>query len=387
MFAVAVVAALALGVGAAATTFTLLNAIILRPLPYPESDRLVALRHAAPRLGVGAAGQSATSYLHYREHNRTFEDIGAYIENVVSITEDGDPERVRVALVTPGVFSILRVVPHLGVPFTAAHAAADGPAPVMISHGLWQRRYGGDPAVIGRTIELNRTQREIIGVLPPGFDFPDPRTQVWYVLAVEPEGAGLGEPYLSAIGRLRRGATPEAAALDLQQLLGGIPGIPPDLLRAGGWRPTVEPLRAALIEDVRKPLVILLFTALLVLVLACANATNLVLVRAGRYSHEVAVERALGASGRDLASRFLTENVLLAGAAGVAGAGLVYAAVRSGPVLFEPGSIPRLHEVDLDGAAIAFTVGLTLLLGGVLPSRPPGTADSGRPRDGRLVQD
>jgi putative ABC transport system permease protein len=115
----------------------------------------------------------------------------------------------------------------------------------MISYGLWQRRYGGDPAVIGRTIELNRAPREIIGALPPGFDFPDPRTQVWYVFAVEPEGAGLGEAYLSAIGRLRRGATPEAAALDLQQLLRGIPGIAPDLLRDGGWRPTVEPLRAA----------------------------------------------------------------------------------------------------------------------------------------------
>ncbi|HEX8692969.1 MAG TPA: ABC transporter permease [Longimicrobium sp.] len=381
-FTAAAVLTLALGIGATAAVFTLVDAVLLRPLPYPAAERLVALRHAAPGLDVADAGLSDGTYLHYRAHNRVLEAMGVWVENVVNAT-DGDPERVQVALVTPGVFGALGVTPALGRLFTPDDALPDATPVVVISHAFWMRRYGGDPGIVGRSIELNRLPRKVVGVLPPAFDFPRPETQVWYALPVQATESGIHALYLGSVGRLRPGVSPAAAEADLRRLTAALPeaygDATPELLRESGLRPVVVPLKEALVGDVRPALMILLCTAAFVLLIACANVATLFLARAERQQGEVAVERALGAGGVDLAARFLGEAMLVAGAGAALGLALAEVAVRA-RFGFAPGEIPRLHEVRVSAATMAL-----VLTAAVVAAALPATLGLLRAARGRLT--
>lgn len=368
-FTLTVVATLGLGIGATTAVFTLVDAVLLRPLPYAASDRLVMVQHTAPGFGVKVGGQSDGTYLHYEKGNHSFEAMGAFLENLVTLTDRDDPEQIPVALVTPGVFSILGVKPALGRLFTEADANSDGPSGVVMSHEMWVSRYGADPAIVGRTVEVNRRKREVLGVLPPGVGFPKRQTRLWYAMPVEGSKAAVRNLYMGTVARLRPGVTPEAAQRDLDGLVRTLPeaypDVTPQLLSEGQFRARVVPLKEAVIGDVRPALLLLLCTAGFVLLITWANVANLFLVRAERQRKDVSVERALGASRGDLARRFLSESVLCTAAGGALAIVLAMACVRWRFGLQE-GQIPRLEDVRVSGAVIGAMVAVSLLSGALL---------------------
>lgn len=368
-FTLTVVATLGLGIGATTAVFTLVDAVLLRPLPYADSERLVVVQHTAPGFGVEVGGQSDGTYLHYDKGNRSFQAMGAYLENVVTLTDRDDPEQIPIALVTPSVFSILGVKPKLGRLFTEADAASDAPSGVLMSHEMWVSRYGSDPNIVGRTVEVNRRQREVVGVLPPGVAFPKRETRLWYAMPVEGSKAAVRNLYMGAVARLRPGVTPEAAQKDLDALVRTLPeaypDVTPQLLSEGQFRARVVPLKEDVIGDVRPALVLLACTAAFVLLITWANVANLFLVRAERQRRDVSVERALGARGGDLARRFLGESVLCTAAGGMLGIALALACVRW-RFGMQDGQIPRLEDVRVSGGVLGAMAALSLLSGVLL---------------------
>ncbi|HEU4559062.1 MAG TPA: ABC transporter permease [Longimicrobium sp.] len=398
-FTLTVVATLALGIGATTAMFALVDAVLLRPLPFPAAERVVAVQHTAPGVGVEEGGQSDGTYLHYRGGNRVFEAMGAYVENVVNVTDGADPERLQVAMATPSLFAVLGSHPHRGRLFTEADAALDAPAVVVISHGLWTRRYGSDPAIVGRTIELNRLPREVVGVLPPGFDFPRAETQVWYNMPVEAASSGISDLYLTSVARLKPGVSAADAERDLARLLPGLSDAyadaTPDALAKAQLRPRVIPLRELMIRDARPALVLLFCTACFVLLIALANVANLFLVRAEARRREAAVERALGATRGELVRRSVAEALLLSAMGAAVGMGLAAAAVEA-RFGFGEGQIPRLAEVRITALVVAVAVGITLaaglLLGAISAARigraelSPALKGGGRSTTGRESQ-
>ena len=371
-FTVTAVLTLALGIGATTAMVALVNAVLLRPLPYPDAGRLVAIGHALPGVGIEDAGQSEGTYQHYRKHNRAFDQIGVYFENFVNLTTGGaQPERLRVALVTPSVLSMLGVAPQLGRLPTADDAnRPDGG--VLISHGLWVRRFGSDPAIVGRTIELNLTHapdgarglRAVVGVLPPGFDFPHPGTQVWYSGGAEASRARIRDLYLTGIARLRPGVSPAEGEADLRRLVPSLPeaygDATPELLRSTGLTPVVRPLKEAVVGDAAATLWILLGGVALVLAVALANVTILFLARADHRRRETALRAALGAGRTRIARHVLGESTILAAFGGGLGLFIADAAIDL-LIATAPGNIPRLHEVRLDASVLAIAAGITLL--------------------------
>ncbi len=367
-FSAATVATLGLGIGATSATFALIHAVLLEPLPYVDADRLVAVRHAAPGWGVADGGQSEGTYLHYRMNNRSFDDFGVYVENVVTITDGETPERIPVALASASLFSVLDVRPAIGRTFTPSDDEPGAPPIVVISNGLWVRRYGADPGVLGRTIELNRLTFQIAGVMPPGFDFPRPETQVWYNMSPNAANARVRTLDLAGVAKLKRGVTPKQAAIDLQRLVPSLEDAYPearDVLRDAQLRALVIPLKTAIVADARPGLVILFCTASVVLLVAWANLATLFLVRAERQRKDVAVERALGAAGVDLARRILSEPLVLAVLGSALGLACAYAGVVS-RFGFDAGQIPRLDRIQVNGPVIAFTATLLMVSGVVL---------------------
>jgi putative ABC transport system permease protein len=366
-FAVPAVATLAIGFGALLAIFTLADAVLLRPLPYADSDRIVVLRHALPGFGIADAGQSDGTFVHYREAARSFESMGAYFDRELSITDGAAPERVLAALVTPGVLDVLQLRPLLGRAFTAEDVTPEGR--VLLSYELWQRRFGGDPGIVGGHIEVNGTRREVLGVLPRGAAFPTPATQLLFATSIGADRAGLRDMYFSAIARLRPGVTPALAEAELSRLAGTLgdrfADAPPELLAEAGFTPRVRRLKDEVTGDVRPALVLLLCTAAFVVLIALANVANLALVRAEHQRAEVAVERALGAGGGAVVLRFATESALVT--FGGAALGLALAALAVGMRFgFEPWQIPRLHEVALTGRTVGLALACAALAGAAL---------------------
>src|SRR5438876_691724 len=231
-FSVPVALTLALGIGASAAVFALVNGILIRPLPYREADRLVVIRHAASRIDLPMNGISPGAADYYRAHNRVFEEIGMYVEHVRTLSDLGDPERVQTALVTPGVFSVLRTATSAGrlIGPTDYEPPAGNVAGVvrgvLVSHDLWVRRYGADPSLIGRTIEIDRLRLRVVGIAEPGFHFPHAETQVWmawgWPTAVASRASLSGLAY-GSIARLKPGVSRADAERDLQRLVGTMP--------------------------------------------------------------------------------------------------------------------------------------------------------------------
>jgi predicted permease len=379
-FAVPAAATLGLGIGATAAIFALVHAVLLRPLPYHEPDRLVAVHHVAPGFGLTDGGLSDGTYAHYRARNRAFDEMGSYFDRVLSVTDGDTPERLRAALVTPSVFAVLRARPARG---RLCHDPAPvDPIEVVLSHDLWVRRFGADPAVVGGTIELNRVPRAVVGVMPRGFDFPHRDTQLWFCMPVDTAEAQLRSFHQTGIARLRAGVSPERARAELQRLVpllaDAYPDVTPELLEEAKLTAVVVPLKDAMLRDVRPALVLLLCTAALVLLISWANVANLFLVRAEHRRREIAIARALGASTRDLARRLLAESTTLAAAGGALGLALAWmgVAARFG---FEPGGIPRLHEVRVDGMVVGATAALSLLAGLLLGAVSLARADIAEP--------
>jgi predicted permease len=375
-FSVPTIATIALGIGIATAVFTLVNAVLLRPLPYPDADRLVQVTHVAPGAELAVTGLSVGIYLHYRAHSRTFEDIATWMEHSRTLTDVDAPEHVQVAMVTPSLFAVLGATPHIGRFPTAADFEFGSSNGVLISHDLWVRRYGADPAIVGRTIEIDRRRDVVVGVAQRGFHFPDPETQMWLGWSPEEMLAGFGGPrasvdglYMNGVARLKRNASPDDIEHDLDRMVRTLPDAYPDVtaeqLERMRFRAVVTPLKHAVVGDMRAALLLLLGTAGFLLLITWANATNLSLVRAERQRREVAVERALGASELRLARRFLSESIVIAVIGGALGLALAYVAVdvRFG---FEPGQIPRLREVAIDRASLGLACAIAIVTGVLL---------------------
>ncbi|MGH7528826.1 MAG: ABC transporter permease [Gemmatimonadales bacterium] len=371
-FAVAAALTLAIGVGGASGIFALVDAVLLRPLPYPDPDRLVAVMHSAPGLGLSEAGHSYGTYHHYRDNSRMLQDFAVYHEGVVELSGGGEPERVRVAVVTPSFFSTLGVAPAKGRPFGPADGSPGAPSVVILGHDLWTRRYGADPGIVGRTVDLNRAPSEVVGVMPRGFGFPRPETEVWWASDFPAmRGAWLSQLSLSGLARLTSSASPESAERELNGLVPTLAVTPSGAqeVEDAGLAVHVESLHDATVGDLANVLWFILAAMVLVLAIAGANVASLFLVRAEERRVEMTVRAALGAGSAERVRLFLMEGVVLGAIAGVLAVPLA-AWLVEGVKAFGPTDLPRMHEVGFGMRYAMLTLGIALFLGAILSAAP-----------------
>jgi putative ABC transport system permease protein len=376
VFTLSAALTLALAIGANATIFAVVQRVVLNPLPYPESDQLVRLEHGSARINV-LSGIGMTTGLYYQyQRAQTLEGVAIYRAGESTMVGTGEPERIHVARTTTTLVSVLRVPPARGRWFTEEEGTPGAPLVTILSHGLWTRRFGGDPDVIGTSITLDGVPATVIGIMPASFAFPDPRTEAWLPAAIS-RATGFGLPFgYVGVGRLRPGPTVASARAELNALIADLPqaypgdlGVLGNLAGDGGLQSTAITQKEATVGDIARALWILLAAVGVVLLVACANVANLVLVRSDARRREVAVRRALGASGGGIARFFLTESILLSAAGGVIGLFLAAGAVRL-LVAWGPATLPRLGEIRLDTVAIVFTFVLSLLVAVAFGSVP-----------------
>jgi predicted permease len=369
-----VILTLGVGIGAPTTIFSLINGVLLKPLPYDEADRLVGVWNTAPGLGYDRIPQSAALNLMYAEEHQIFEDVGVWTRRGVAITGTGAAEELTAIVVTDGVLPALRVQPVLGRGFIKADDSPGAPRTVILSHRYWHTRFGGDPGVLGQTIRIDGAQREIIGVMPRDFRFLQHDPVLFLPFQWDPAQLSLGNFSYESLGRLQPGVDIPRATAELAPLVfAGVErfpgGIPEDVLREARWGPNLQPLKATVVGDVGEVLWVLLGTAALVLLVACANVANLFLVRGEVREREVAVRNALGADRGQIAAGFLSDSIVL----GLLGGAVGLVLAKGGLQLlkgFSSDDIPRLSEISLDPAIFAFAFLLAILAGvsfGVLP--------------------
>lgn len=394
-----VVLTLAVAIGANTAIFSVVEGVLLQPLPYPHEDRIVRVAATvyASRAGRGDRGNAFADrgYWHFANNQRSFEKFGGWWgPEQLPLTGEGPPRQVDVAQMTLSAFEVLGVLPAIGRLPTPEEDAPGGPTVVLLSHDLWVSQYGSDPAILGRTVELNGTPRQVIGIMPASYTFPSfyGRTldvEGWIPMQLDPASTNVGSVYINAIGRLARGVTIEAATDDARGLASrlGEAGYPASWLETifdGGA--VVRPMRDYVVEDARRPLLIVLGTVGLVLLIACSNVANLLLVRAESRRQENAVRMALGSGRARLTRQMLVESTLLALIGGAAGVVLAHAGTRALPSFGPASGFPRLGEVAVNGTVLAFTAVVSVLTGvlfGVLPAfRSSSAVSLGALRDG-----
>ena len=365
-FTIVAVVTLALGIGANTAIFSLVNSILLRPLPYREPDRLVHLIQSSPKLDLATWGVSQADFAAYREQNHTLESVALFNSGGTNLTGVGEPERLAVTNSTADFFKVLGVSPILGRAFDQGEDSAGRNGVCVISYGLWQRRFGADPNIVGRTLSLNNTPTQIIGVMPADFKFPRVEIDLWIPLAFDEKRTA---PYFyQVIGRLKTDAQLAQAQADTTQVLQNygrqhsntseFVGIP----EGNGPRTIVRPLKEVIVGKTEKPLLVLLSAVALVLLIACANVANLLLARATARTREMAVRVSLGATRWRIARQLLTESLLLSAVGAVAGVGIAAYGIRLVNKLPIAG-IPRIEEASLNGRVLAFTAALTIFTG------------------------
>ena len=362
-FTVSTVVTLALGIGAAASVFSVVNGVLIKPLPFDSPDRLVSVWHTAPGLNAPRLGSATGLHHFYTEQARSLERGAAFRPTQVNLSGGDTPRRVAALQASPSLFPVLRTQPHLGRLFRDEEGRPGASRVTILSHRLWTTDFGADPAIVGRTVEIEGRTIEVVGVMPAGFAFPTPDVSLYLPLRSDPMDFG-GFNVLS-IARLDDEVTVEAAQGELSQLLPRMPDrfgeITPEMLQSTGLGVVVEPYAASLVGDIRAALLILLGTVGFVLLIACANVANLFLVRAEGRSREIAVRTALGASRGALVGHFLVESVLLVSTGSVIGLILTWLAVRSMQAVGSV-NVPRLNEVSVDLTVVGFVVALTLVV-------------------------
>jgi predicted permease len=374
-FTAIVVITLALGIGVNTAIFSLVDGILLRPLPYDHPDRLVRIVQSQRQLGLDTWNLSQGSFAALRDNTHSLEAVAAYSTSGANLTGDGDPERVSICNVSADFFKVFGLSPVLGRAFRAGEDTPGKNAVCIISFGFWQRRFGADPSTIGRSLNLNSAATEVIGVMPSGFSFPRPEIEMWTPIALNPTRSA---PYfLRAIGRLGPGVSQSGVEAETTGVLWDYARQHPDIsesripLDQGSTLKTiVTPLKQAIVGNTKKPLLILLCAVGLVLLIACANVANLLLARATSRVREIAVRFALGATPSRVARQLLTESLVLAFVGAAVGVMLAWVGVRMLDRLPIDG-IPRIEAVTVDGRVLAFTAGLALLTGllfGLMPA-------------------
>lgn len=363
-FAAVAVLTLALGIGATTAIFSVVNAVLLRPLPYAESDRLINIWEDPgdnPRNPV-----NPLNFADLRAQTSSFEHLAAYYSLSVSLTGEGEPERIIRGFSSAGLFSALRVQPQLGRTFVIEEEQAGRTDVAVLSHGLWVRRFGADANVVGKPIMLDGERATIIGVLPHGLSATsiwDPSFDVWTPMPLstfDATQASRGSHYLSVAGRLRAGVSLAAARAEVETVYERMRRQYPDNLTR--WRVRVVGMHNDLVADVRQPLLVLMGAVSFLLLIACTNVANLLLARATARRREVAIRTAIGATRARLLRQFLSESLLLA-LAGVAAGWLLAEWGTRALVALEPGNLPRLEELRLDYGVFAFTLLISVAAG------------------------
>jgi len=349
---------LALAIGANASLFTVVHRVVRNPLPYPESSRLIALDYGFPSRNIpsGITSMAWQLYFQLLDQARTLEGVAVYNSSPMTLTGRGEPQQILVTHATPSLASVLRVSPALGRWFTESEGVTGAASVAVLSHGLWMRQFGGDRSVVGRSITLDGEPTEVVGVMPATFNFPDARSEVW--TAAQSTRATASFLFnLFGVARLREGATVETARTEITALIHDLSRRVPN---QSGMASSAVPLQESIVGRIASTLWILLASAGLVLLVACANVANLFLVRSETRQREVAVRRALGAGGRSIARYLFSESVLLAAVGGALGVALAWGGVQL-LIDFGPATLPRLNEVRIDGVVLAFSFALSLI--------------------------
>ena len=368
-FTLATVVTLALGIGANTAIFSVIDGVLLKPLPYAEPERLVAVWQTAPGVNIEDLNASVADYFTYREESRTFADVAMWAGRSVTVTEGGEPERVEGVAMTFRMLPLLGVRPMAGRDFTEKDNVNGEPEVVMLGYGYWQRRFGGDTKVIGRRIQVDGMAREVIGILPKDFWFMDQRSDVVTPMQFDRAKVRLAGYNFQAVARLKPGVTVAAANADVARMIGvemerfpPPPGFSLQMMRDARLAPNVKPLREDLLGDTGNSLWVVMATIGIVLLIACANVANLLLVRAEGRAQELAVRAALGASRGRVVRELLLESLVLALAGGAVGI-LFAGAVLQLVVRMTPGRMPRLELVSVDGTSMLFTLVVSVIAG------------------------
>jgi putative ABC transport system permease protein len=373
-FTVVAVLTLALGIGANTGVFGVVNSVLLKPLDYPQASELVSLHQIAP----GAAGLadfenglllSASMYVTYAEHNRAFQSLGVWTTDISNVTGLEEPEQVRAVVVSDGVLQALGVAPRLGRWLMAADQAPRGPQRVLLSYGYWQRRFGRDPGVVGRKMMVDSQSTEIVGVMPQGFRFVDTDFDL-----IEPLQFDRGKLILAGFGyhgiaRLKPGVTLRQANRDMARMVPiwmdswtNGPGTNPHIYETWKITPMIRPLKQEVIGNVSEVLWVVMATIGLVMLIACANVTNLLLVRVEARQQELAVRAALGAGWGRIVRGLLVESVMLGLMGGALGVGIAYGGVRL-LLAIGPANLPRLSEISIDARTLGFAFAISVFSG------------------------
>jgi predicted permease len=369
MFTAITLITLAIGIGANSAIFSVINGVLLRPLPYPEPERLVGVWHTAPGINIKELNSSPATYFTYREEGRAFEDIGLWSRDSVSVTGLAEPEQVEALDVTDATLPVLGVQPTLGRWFTRKDDLPGSPATVLLTYEYWQRRFGGSADVIGRRILVDSKAREIVGVMPGSFRFLDRKPALILPMQIDRNKVMLGDFSYQAIARLKPGVSLAQANADVGRMLPMFltrfpppPGITVKMFADARIAPNVRPLDRDVIGDIGSVLWVLIGTIGMVLLIACANVANLLLVRAEGRQQELAIRAALGAGWGRIARELLLEGVSLALLGGALGLGFAYAALRVLKVI-APANLPRLDEISIDPAVLGYTLAISLFAG------------------------
>ena len=374
-FTIAALLSIAIGVGANTAIFSVVSALLLRPLPYQDADRLAILWNRSPGLGITEDWFSTAQYFDIRNGHTGLDSVAIAIGGNFNLTGDGEPERVGTIRVSSTLLPMLGVRPIIGQLFDAEDDTPGRTGRALLGYGTWMRRYGGDTSVVGKLLTLNGQPYEVIGVLPPSFDLPREvlptlggaeHAEIMVPLPLGPDAARVrnGEDY-NILAKLKPGVTVEATQREMDAITARLRSEHPDFYPPnGGLTFSIVPLQDYVVGGVRLSLFVLIGAVAFVLLIACANVANLLLSRALARKREVAVRAAIGASNGRIVRQLLTESVLLAVMGGVVGLLFSYWTLEGIRVLGSK-SVPRLHEIAIDGGVLLFTLGVSILAGAI----------------------
>ena len=371
-FAIVVLLTLALGIGANAAIFSVVNGVLLRPLPYRDADRLMVIRGDLKRPGLNDIPASAGEYVDYRDRSHAFEQVAAYDTVGFNLTGGGEPERVDGAIVSTTLFSLLGASAQVGRTLVADEDQPGRDDVVVLSHSLWTRRFSANPAIVGQTIPVDGRPAQVVGVMPAAFQFPDRSIEIWKPFLLDAEALSdnnRGSHGYTALARLKAGISRQQAQADLNAVTAAFKADHPGNYR-NGFGATLRPLQEEIVGDTGRPLIVLLGAVAVVLLIACANVANLLLARAASRRKEIALRTALGASRGRLVRQLMTESVLVSAIGGSIGLGLAAWGVDL-LITSAPDSIPRIQEVGVDARVAGFTALVSLATGlvfGLVPA-------------------
>lgn len=366
-FTVTAVLTLGLGLGATVAVFSVVHGVLLKPLAFDEPERLVGVWHEAPGMGWDRVNQSPALHFTYREHNETFTEVGMWDNSLETVSGTGEPEEVPAMLVTDGTLPLLGVEPFLGRLFSAEDDSPGTAETVILSHGFWRQRFGGDPEALGQALIVNGRPREVIGVLPPDLQFLDYDPEIYLPFRFDRAEVFFGNFSYQGVARLRDGMSLKQASADVARMIPIAldsfpmpPGFTRQMVDEARIGPQLRPLKQDVVGDVGRVLWVLLGTVGLVLLVACANVANLLLVRAEGRQQQLAVRTALGADRSRLGRELLLESLVLGAAGGTVGLALAAAGLQLLRAL-EPRGLPRLDEVGLEPTVLLFALAVSLL--------------------------